>query len=106
MLINIEKKHCVISDTDEWTFGCHGYDNENDPEMRPTFMASGPAFQSGIEVPPFHNTDLYGLFATLINIKNSSLIPKTDTTLDPSIKNQMLRYPYVESKFYPPINTL
>lgn len=58
-------------------------------------MASGPAFQSGVTLPSFKNTDLYDLFTTLINVKNPQIIPKTDANLDPEIKKQMLRYPYI-----------
>ena len=46
------------------TGGAHGYDN-NLESMRPVFIANGPAFKTGVEIKPFPNIDLYGLFAKL-----------------------------------------
>lgn len=48
--------------------GEHGYDNE-DPDMRAIFIAHGPAFRSGVVLPPFDNVDVYPLLATLLGLE-------------------------------------
>ena len=47
--------------------GNHGYDNEA-PEMRALFIASGPAFRPGAVLPLFDNVDVYPLLARLIGV--------------------------------------
>jgi len=47
--------------------GEHGYDNA-DPAMRATFVANGPAFRHGLEIPEFDNVDVYPLLARLLGI--------------------------------------
>ena len=48
--------------------GEHGYDNDL-PEMRALFIASGPSFRRGTRVPEFDNVDVYPLMAHLLHIK-------------------------------------
>lgn len=51
-----------------FSVGQHGYDNDF-PEMRAIFIASGPAFRRHSVVPPFDNVDVYPLLAHLLGIK-------------------------------------
>lgn len=48
--------------------GAHGYDHQA-PDMRATFIASGPAFKNGVVLPPFDNVDVYPLLMQLIGVK-------------------------------------
>jgi len=48
--------------------GEHGYDNDL-PEMRALFIASGPSFRRGTRVPEFDNVDVYPLMAHLLHIR-------------------------------------
>jgi predicted AlkP superfamily pyrophosphatase or phosphodiesterase len=48
--------------------GDHGYDNFA-PEMRATFIASGPAFRHGVKLKTFDNVDVYPLLARLLSVK-------------------------------------
>lgn len=52
---------------DDFSRGEHGYDNEI-PDMRALFIASGPAFRRGVRVPEFDNVDVYPLLAHLLRI--------------------------------------
>lgn len=45
--------------------GSHGYDPEL-PSMRATFIAAGPAFQSGTRLPVFDNVNVYPLLMRLL----------------------------------------
>lgn len=71
-------------------FGRHGYDNLL-PSMQAVFMANGPRFRTGVEIPFLQNIDLYHLFARLLNIEE--LVP--DLHIDGidrrEIWNQMLK---------------
>lgn len=53
-------------------YGRHGYDNRL-PSMQAVFMAHGPRFRSGVEIPFLQNIDLYHLFAKLLQI--DELVP-------------------------------
>jgi predicted AlkP superfamily pyrophosphatase or phosphodiesterase len=48
--------------------GDHGYDPA-DPDMAAVFVASGPAFRGGTELPKFANADVYFLLAALLGIE-------------------------------------
>lgn len=48
--------------------GEHGYAPE-DPTMHSVFVASGPAFRSGVVLAPFDNVDVYPLLAHLLDVK-------------------------------------
>jgi predicted AlkP superfamily pyrophosphatase or phosphodiesterase len=47
--------------------GAHGYDI-HDPLMGALFIANGPAFQTGLVIPPFPNVDVYPLMTRLLGI--------------------------------------
>jgi predicted AlkP superfamily pyrophosphatase or phosphodiesterase len=47
--------------------GSHGYDPAL-PSMRALFIARGPAFRRGVEIPAFDNVDVYPLLARLLGI--------------------------------------
>jgi predicted AlkP superfamily pyrophosphatase or phosphodiesterase len=47
--------------------GEHGYAPET-PSMRATFVAEGPDFRRGMELPPFDNVDVYPLLARLLGV--------------------------------------
>jgi predicted AlkP superfamily pyrophosphatase or phosphodiesterase len=47
--------------------GTHGYDNDA-PEMRALFVASGPDFRAGVRLATFDNVDVYPLVARLIHV--------------------------------------
>ena len=48
--------------------GTHGFDPDS-PEMAAVFVASGPAFRSGVKLPTFDNVDVYPLVAGLVGVK-------------------------------------
>lgn len=50
-------------------FGVHGYDNTL-PQMQAVFMANGPRFKKGVEIPFLQNIDLFHLFARLLKIEH------------------------------------
>lgn len=50
------------------TLGAHGYD-PGAPEMAALFIAHGPAFRIGHDLPPFDNVSVYPLLARLIGIE-------------------------------------
>jgi predicted AlkP superfamily pyrophosphatase or phosphodiesterase len=50
------------------SIGEHGYDND-DPKMRALFVAHGPAFKHGLDVPEFDNVDIYPLLTHVLHIK-------------------------------------
>ncbi|OYW92741.1 MAG: alkaline phosphatase family protein, partial [Caulobacterales bacterium 32-67-6] len=45
--------------------GAHGYDPD-DPTMSAVFVAAGPAFRTGVQLPPIDNVDVYPLLARLL----------------------------------------
>ena len=47
--------------------GTHGYDNQL-KSMHALFLASGPAFRSGIQIEPFENVNIYPLICEILNI--------------------------------------
>ena len=49
------------------TRGSHGYDPAT-AEMRAIFIASGPSFRNGVELPAFDNVDVYPLLARLLGL--------------------------------------
>jgi predicted AlkP superfamily pyrophosphatase or phosphodiesterase len=49
------------------SIGDHGYDNSN-PLMQAIFVAHGPAFRVGANVPAFPNVDVYPLMTHLLGI--------------------------------------
>src|SRR5690606_12115180 len=49
------------------TTGAHGYDPAS-PDMRAVFVADGPSFADGVELPPFDNVDVYPLLMRLLGV--------------------------------------
>lgn len=49
------------------SLGEHGYDNA-DPRMKALFVAHGPAFREGAQIPAFSNVDVYPLMTHLLNL--------------------------------------
>ncbi|GAB6195124.1 alkaline phosphatase family protein [Lysobacter xanthus] len=47
--------------------GSHGYDPSL-PSMRAIFVAEGPSFRRGVELPTFDNVDVYPLLARLLGV--------------------------------------
>lgn len=47
--------------------GDHGYDNAA-PQMQALFVAHGPAFRAGAEIPSFPNVDVYPLMTHLLDL--------------------------------------
>jgi len=47
--------------------GAHGFDPAS-PEMAAVFVASGPAFRSGVRLKTFDNVDVYPLLARLVGV--------------------------------------
>ena len=60
--------HASLAAKAHFSYGEHGYDN-NHTDMRALFIAHGPAFRTGVVVPPFDNVDVYPLLAHLLRIK-------------------------------------
>ena len=63
--------------------GEHGYDNTL-PDMGALFIASGPAFKSGVVVPPFQNIHVYDLMAHVLGLRpapNDGSLDSTRATL-------------------------
>lgn len=48
--------------------GSHGYDN-NSPQMQAIFIAHGPAFAAGSQIPAFTNIELYNLMCRILAIE-------------------------------------
>ncbi len=61
------------------TGGAHGYDDAA-PEMQALFVASGPAFRSGVTLPPFRNTAVHPLLRRLLGLPAD---PSLDATAEP-----------------------
>lgn len=49
------------------SLGEHGYDNA-DPRMKALFVAHGPSFREGVQIPAFPNVDVYPLMTHLLNL--------------------------------------
>jgi predicted AlkP superfamily pyrophosphatase or phosphodiesterase len=52
------------------SLGEHGYDNAA-PEMQALFVAHGPAFRQGLQVPSFANVDVYPLMTHLLDVPDA-----------------------------------
>ena len=64
--------------------GQHGYDPQL-PSMRGIFVAAGPAFKQGIEVPAFENVHVYNALAFALGLR------PTRNDGDPAVARQLLR---------------
>ncbi len=58
--------------------GSHGYDPD-EAQMAALFIARGPAFAPGVELPRFANVDVYALLAQLLGIKPQAHQGRLDT---------------------------
>jgi predicted AlkP superfamily pyrophosphatase or phosphodiesterase len=47
--------------------GSHGYDPQS-PSMRALFVAHGPSFRRGLQLPPFDNVEIYPLLMRLLGL--------------------------------------
>lgn len=68
--------------------GTHGYDNEV-LSMHPIFVAHGPQFARGWQIPSFINVEIYNLIATILQVKgalNNGSVSFPNTILLPSEK--------------------
>lgn len=68
------------------TFGVHGYDPEEVPDMNGIFYARGTDIKPGTKIPAFKNIHIYPLIAHILGLK----APKVDGTLSvlkPIVKN-------------------
>jgi predicted AlkP superfamily pyrophosphatase or phosphodiesterase len=61
------KKYAYRMQQPPTTRGSHGYDPDL-PQMRATFIASGPAFGHGVQLPVFDNVDVYPLLMRLLQL--------------------------------------
>ncbi len=65
--------------------GAHGYDHR-DPAMKALFIASGPAFRSGLTLPTFDNVEVYPLLAQLLGVTPQPSDGQT-ATLAPALRD-------------------
>lgn len=49
--------------------GYHGFEPLKVKDMHATFMAWGPAFKNGVQIPSFENVDVYPLIAKILGLK-------------------------------------
>lgn len=63
--------------------GVHGYDANNDEQMRTLLLAVGPRFRAGAEVTSAKNVDLYPLMAQLLGLKVDHPIDGNKAALTP-----------------------
>jgi predicted AlkP superfamily pyrophosphatase or phosphodiesterase len=61
------KKYAYRMQQPPTTRGSHGYDPDL-PQMRATFIAAGPAFGHGVQLPVFDNVDVYPLLMRLLQL--------------------------------------
>ena len=64
--------------------GAHGFDPAA-PEMAASFVAAGPAFRSGVTLPPFDNVDVHPLLLRLLGL------PAMPTDADSTMTARALR---------------
>ncbi|MCW3836050.1 ectonucleotide pyrophosphatase/phosphodiesterase [Sphingomonas canadensis] len=67
---------------DPFVKGDHGFDND-DPQMRAMFIAVGPAFAKGRELPMFDNVDVYPLLRRLIGLPPAADVDGTGAVFAP-----------------------
>jgi hypothetical protein len=54
------------------SIGIHGYDPAEALSMRGIFIASGPAFKSGLTLSPFENIHIYAALSEVLGVKASA----------------------------------
>ena len=67
--------------------GYHGFDPSVVKDMHATFMAWGPAFKNGVEIPSFENVNVYPLIAAILGLKYQEDIDGKIEILQPILKN-------------------
>ncbi|HEY5917624.1 MAG TPA: ectonucleotide pyrophosphatase/phosphodiesterase [Chryseolinea sp.] len=60
------------------TFGAHGYDPTQVPQMKGIFIASGPHIKPGLKIPAFENVHIYPLIARIFNLS----VPEIDGRIE------------------------
>jgi predicted AlkP superfamily pyrophosphatase or phosphodiesterase len=66
--------------------GYHGFEPLKVKDMHATFMAWGPAFKNGVEIPSFENVDVYPLIAQILGLKITEEIDGKTETLQQILK--------------------
>lgn len=66
-------------------FGQHGFDPAI-PDMHAVFYAWGPAFKSGLKIPPFENVNVYPLIAHILGLSYTQKIDGKAKVLQPILK--------------------
>jgi hypothetical protein len=67
------------------SIGIHGYDPAEAVSMRGIFVASGPAFKSGVTLPPFENVNIYATLSEVLGVKAGA------NDGDPQVARSLLR---------------
>lgn len=68
--------------------GNHGYDPKLVPEMKATFFAWGPAFNSHLVIDEFENVNVYPLVSEILDLKIDQKIDGKLKTLKPFLKQK------------------
>ena len=68
--------------------GNHGYDPKLVPEMKATFFAWGPAFNSHLVIDEFENVNVYPVVAEILDLKINQKIDGKLKTLKPFLKKK------------------
>ena len=68
------------------TPGKHGYNPYKVPEMKSTFVASGPAFKKGKKIGQFRNVNIYPMIAEILGLKITEPIDGKNCTAKKVLK--------------------
>ncbi|KAL8577327.1 hypothetical protein ACOMHN_048381 [Nucella lapillus] len=69
ILVVARENYTILHNHSTWVpNGTHGYNNSL-PDMHPFFVAMGPGFRKGAEVPTFKNVDVYPLMCHLLGLE-------------------------------------
>lgn len=66
--------------------GYHGFEPLKVKDMHATFIAWGPAFKNGVEIPSFENVNIYPLIAQILGLKITEEIDGKTETLQQILK--------------------
>lgn len=85
-------------------YGIHGYSNTYS-EMYPLFFAWGPLVKSGVKINPFNTTELYYLWAHLLQLEleDDTWSNKSETFLSSTIFSMLRLSPQQHSAMDQPI---
>jgi predicted AlkP superfamily pyrophosphatase or phosphodiesterase len=67
--------------------GHHGFDPNVVKDMHATFLAWGPQFKEGIQIPSFENVNVYPLIAEILGLTYDKNIDGKIEVLEPILKN-------------------